>query len=81
MKKSDSIVLFKQKKVRRHWDGEKEMWYFSIIDIVEILTNNKRSRKYWNDLKKRIRIEGSQLSEKIGQLKMKNYYLKKIIKA
>ena len=70
MKKENAIILFHQKKVRRHWDEEQELWYFSIVDIIEVLTNNHRPRKYWNDLKKKLSVEGSQLSEKIGQLKM-----------
>ncbi len=72
MKKDNSIILFHQKQVRRHWDDEKELWYFSIVDVIEVLTENKRPRKYWNDLKKKLLSEGSQLSEKIGQLKMKS---------
>jgi len=71
MNKKNSIRLFNNKKVRVHWDDEKEKWYFSIIDIIEILTDNKRPRKYWNDLKKKLKSEGSEVSEKIGQLKMK----------
>jgi hypothetical protein len=70
MKKEDSVVLFNQKQVRRCWDEEKELWYFSIVDIIEILTDTARPRKYWNDLKKKLAEEGSELSEKIGQLKM-----------
>ncbi|MFH1546445.1 MAG: BRO family protein [Patescibacteria group bacterium] len=67
-----SIVLFEPKEVRRHWDETREQWYFSITDIIEVLTGNKRPRKYWNDLKKKLLFEGSQLSEKIGQLKMQS---------
>ena len=48
MKKSNSIILFKQKQVRRVWNEKKELWYFSIIDVVEILTDSPRPRKYWN---------------------------------
>ncbi len=70
MKKENSIVLFHQKQVRRHWDEEQELWYFSVVDVIEVLTDNQRPRKYWNDLKKKLQQEGSQLSEKIGQLKM-----------
>jgi hypothetical protein len=70
MNKESSIVLFHQKQVRRHWDEAREMWYFSVVDVIEILTDNQRPRKYWNDLKKKLQQEGSQLSEKIGQLKM-----------
>jgi hypothetical protein len=68
--KENSIVLFKQKEVRRKWVEDKETWYFSIIDIVEILTESSRPRKYWNDLKTKLKEEGSELSDKIGRLKM-----------
>ncbi len=64
------IKLFEEKKVRRIWDAEKEQWYFSIIDIIEALTGTDRPRKYWNDLKAKLKKEGSELSENIGQLKM-----------
>ena len=70
MKKENSIVLFNQKEVRRYWDEGQELWYFSIVDVIEILTDSKRPRRYWNDLKKKLYEEGSELSEKIGQLKM-----------
>jgi hypothetical protein len=72
MQKDNSIIIFNQKQVRRSWDEEKELWYFSVVDVIEILTNNKRPRKYWNDLKKKLVEEGSQLSEKIGQLKLES---------
>jgi hypothetical protein len=66
----NKIQLFEEKKVRTVWDDETEEWYFSVIDVVEVLTNTDRPRKYWNDLKKKLLSEGSQLSEKIGQLKI-----------
>jgi len=66
----DSIKIFDEKKVRTVWDEEKEEWYFSIIDVVEALTDTDRPRKYWNDLKKKLKKEGSELSDNIGQLKM-----------
>ena len=71
MDKDKSIKLFEQKNIRTHWDEEQETWFFSIIDIVEVLTGTDRPRKYWSDLKAKLISEGSQLSEKIGQLKMK----------
>ncbi len=67
---SNSIKLFEQKKVRTHWDEKEEKWHFSIIDVIEILTGTDRPRKYWSDLKAKLIKEGSELSEKIGQLKM-----------
>ncbi|HCE42405.1 MAG TPA: hypothetical protein DET40_02510 [Lentisphaeria bacterium] len=70
MKKEDSVVLFNQKQVRRCWDEDKELWYFSIVDVIEVLTDTARPRKYWNDLKKKLYSEGSEVSDKIGQLKM-----------
>ena len=64
------IKIFEERKVRTVWDEETEEWYFSIIDVVEVLTDSDRPRKYWNDLKRKLQKEGSELSEKIGQLKM-----------
>jgi len=52
------------------WVEKQELWYFSVVDVIEILSDSKRPRKYWSDLKKRLFNEGSELSEKIGQLKM-----------
>ena len=65
-----NIKLFESKKIRSQWDAEQEKWYFSIVDVIEGLTGTDRPRKYWNDLKARLKKEGSELSEKIGQLKM-----------
>ncbi|MBU4209945.1 hypothetical protein KKE47_05295 [Patescibacteria group bacterium] len=70
-KKDNSAIFFNQKHIRRHWDQNKELWYFSIIDIIEILTDSPRPRKYWHALKIKLKGEGSQLSQKMGQLKMK----------
>jgi hypothetical protein len=64
------IKLFESKKVRSHWDEEKEVRYFSVIDVVEILTDSPRPRKYWSALKTKLIEEGSELSHKLGQLKM-----------
>lgn len=66
----NNIKLFESKKIRSHWDAEGEKWYFSIVDIIEILTGTDRPRKYWSDLKSKLKKEGSELSENIGQLKM-----------
>ena len=70
MKEQNAIQLFEDKKVRTLWDAEQEKWYFSIIDVIEILVGSDRPRKYWSDLKTKIKKEGSELSEKIGQLKI-----------
>ena len=71
MDNKNSIKIFEDKKVRTLWDKEKEQWYVSIIDVIEVLTQSDRPRKYWSDLKAKLKKEGSELSEKIGQLKMK----------
>ena len=68
--KSLKIAIFEGKKIRRHWDDEKEEWLFSVVDTVEVLAQTDRPRKYWDDLKRKLQQEGSQLSEKIGQLKI-----------
>lgn len=72
MTKENSIILFNQKEVRRHFDEDQELWYFSVVDVVEVLTDSPRPRKYWNALKTKLKEEGSQLSQKMGQLKMKS---------
>ena len=72
MKKENAVKIFEHKQVRTHWDEEKELWYISVIDVIEVLTGTDRPRKYWNDLKTKLRKEGSELSEKIGQLKMQS---------
>lgn len=61
-------AVFEQKEVRRTW--HEDQWYFSVVDVVEVLVQTDRPRKYWDDLKRKLQDEGSQLSEKIGQLKL-----------
>lgn len=72
MKKETAIQLFEEKKVRSLWNEEDEKWYFSIVDVIEILTGSSRPRKYWNALKTKLQEEGSELSQKMGQLKMQS---------
>ena len=67
-----NIQLFEKKQVRSVWNEAQEKWYFSIIDVIEVLVENNRPRKYWSDLKKKLEKEGSELSEKIGQLKLQS---------
>lgn len=59
---ANAIKRCQQQTVRTHWDEEKEQWYLSIIDIIEILTGTDRSRKYWKDLKIKLKKEESELS-------------------
>ena len=70
MTKVNAIQLFENKKVRTSWDAEREKWFISIIDVIAILTDSDRPRKYWSDLKSKLIKEGSEVSDKIGQLKM-----------
>ena len=70
--KKNIIKLFEQKQVRTHWDDDAEKWYFSVIDVIEILTGSPRPRKYWNALKTKLKAEGSELSQNLGQLKMQS---------
>lgn len=68
--RENAIKIFEQKQVRTHWDEEQEKWFISVIDVIEALTGTDRPRKYWNDLKTKLKKEGSELSDKIGQFKM-----------
>lgn len=70
--KENSVKIFDQKQVRTHWDEKQEKWYFSVIDVIEILTGSPRPRKYWNALKTKMKAEGSELPQNMGQLKMQS---------
>ena len=66
----NKIKLFDEQQVRAIWDEENEKWWFSIIDVIEVLTGTDSPRRYWSDLKRKLKAEGSQLYENIVQLKM-----------
>lgn len=70
MQQQSSIQLFEGLQIRVVWDDEQEKYFFSIIDVIQVLTDSDRPRKYWSDLKRRLISEGSEVSAKIGQLKM-----------
>lgn len=67
----NDIKLFEGNKIRSSWDREKEEWYFSIVDIIGILTESENPRKYWSVLKTRLKKEGNELATICSQLKMK----------
>lgn len=67
-----NIQLFENRQVRSHWDAEQEKWYFSIVDVVAILTDSPNPRKYWSVLKTRLKKEGSELATNCSQLKMQS---------
>ena len=64
--------LFDGNEIRSIWNSEEEEYYFSVVDVISALTESDRARKYWSDLKRKLKEEGSQLSEKVGQLKMQS---------
>lgn len=69
--KLDTITnLFEGSEIRSIWDSEKEDYYFSVVDVISVLTNANIPRNYWSDLKRKLKEEGSELHEKIVQLKM-----------
>lgn len=72
---ANKIQLFEEKKIRTAWDDEKEEWYFSVVDVIGILTEQQDydgARNYWKVMKKRLSDEGSQLVTNCNQLKMKS---------
>jgi len=81
MEHLQSIKIFESKQIRSMWVTEEEKWYFSIIDVIELLTGTDRPRKYWSDLKAKLVKEGSELSEKIGQLRIPNSFIVREIKS
>ena len=72
MTQHNTIKLFEAKKVRTIWDDKEEKWYFSIVDVVAVLTDSPNPRKYWSVLKTRLKKEGSELTTNCSQLKMKS---------
>lgn len=70
MAEENQIQLFEGQQVRYVWDSEKEKYFFSVVDVIQVLTETDRPRKYWSDLKHKLETEGSEVSEKIGQLKL-----------
>lgn len=71
MSEQDKIQLFENQKIRTAWDEEKEEWYFSIVDVCEVLSGTDNPRRYWSDLKRKLKAEGAtELYEKIVQLKL-----------
>ena len=74
MGQDNELKIFEDKKIRAKWDEEEEKWYFSVVDIVAVLTENdyQAGRKYWSVLKTRLKKEGSELTTNCSQLKMQS---------
>ena len=71
IKDNNAIQLFEDKQIRTAWDAEREEWYFSIVDVISVLTGTEKPRRYWSDLKRKLKKEGAtELYEKMVQLKM-----------
>lgn len=71
MEENNNIQLFEDKRIRTAWDEGKQEWYFSVVDVINILTDSKEPRRYWSDLKIKLKSEGNETYDKIVQLKMK----------
>ena len=71
MSEQDKLELFEDQPIRMAWDAEQEEWYYSIVDVCRVLSDTDNPRRYWSDLKRKLKAEGSELYEKIVQLKMK----------
>ncbi len=67
--KNKAIAIFEGNQIRRHWDEEKELWYFSVVDVIGVLTGSTIPKRYWSDLKSKLELEGSEVYDKIVQLK------------
>ena len=71
MSEQDKIQLFENQPIRTAWNEEQEEWYFSIVDVIDVLTGSENPRRYWSDLKRKLKAEGAtQLYEQIVQLKI-----------
>jgi hypothetical protein len=70
MAEENQIQLFEGKQVRYVWDSEKEKYFFSVVDVIKVLTDSENPRRYWSDLKRKLEAEGSEVYEKIVQLKL-----------
>jgi len=71
MSENNKIKVFEDKEIRKEWNEAEQDWYVSVVDVIEVLTGTDNPRRYWSDLKRKLKAEGSQLYEEIVQLKMK----------
>ncbi len=73
MMEDNKIKLFEDKKIRTAWDETNEEWYFSVVDVVSVLTDSPNPNNYWKVLKKRLKDEGNESVTNCNQLKMKSH--------
>ncbi|NLA43420.1 Bro-N domain-containing protein, partial [Candidatus Saccharibacteria bacterium] len=70
MEENNNIQLFENKRIRTAWDEEAQEWYFSVVDVIDVLTDSREPRRYWSDLKIKLKNEGNETYDNIVQLKM-----------
>ena len=70
MSQQEAIKLFEQAKIRTIWDEDREKWFFSVVDVIAVLTESENPRKYWSVLKTRLKNEGSEMATNCNQLKL-----------
>ena len=70
MAQEEAIKLFEDKQVRYIWDDEKEKYFFSVVDVIQVLTESNIPKRYWSDLKRKLAAEGNETYENIVRLKM-----------
>ena len=70
MTQQNTIRIFEERRVRTLWDDVEEKWYFSVVDVISVLTDSVDGRKYWNKLKQRLKEEGNETVTNCHQLKM-----------
>ena len=76
---TDAIQLFEDKKIRTAWDEEQEEWYFSIVDVISVLTGTENPRRYWSDLKRKLKKEGAvELYEKMILSRLVDTFISRI---
>lgn len=71
--KNKAIAIFEGKNIRRHFDEEKELWYFAVVDVVRAVSDSSIPRRYWSDLKNKLKSEGSEVYEKIEDFQNSSY--------
>ena len=69
-KPQNKIQLYQDAQIRTLWDGDQEKWYISIVDVIEVLTDSNTPKRYWSDLKRKLKVEGNETYENIVRLKM-----------
>ena len=70
MNENNNVAVFEDKGIRKEWNEQEQDWYVSVVDVIEVLTGTENPRRYWSDLKRKMKAEGNQSYENIVQLKI-----------